>query len=274
MARSSRRRHRSTGVGYYLAGSVLILAVVGAFVALATWYVRTPAPPKLDRASLCPVDGPWSVTAILVDTSDDLPDITKKEISTLLLSEAQTLPAYALLQIRVLESTKSAARTILSRCNPGDGQGLSEWTANPAMARKRWLSEFQKPLVDALKSGLVSDPGKTSPIMASIQDLAVELFTGPRTEGRSKRLIIVSDMLENNFGYSQYKDELSFEKYRSTPSYRQFATNLQNAEVSIFYIQRNTRRKIDEKAHVKFWEEWVRDNKGRIGTITRLQGVG
>ena len=253
-----------------------MLAVLALGVLSAGAYVYTTAerPPALDRSSLCPVDGPRSATVVLLDSTDDIPEIARREIKTVLVDRAETLPIRALLEIRLLDPQVAGGRPIFARCNPGDGSGLSEYTANPALARKRWMDGFREPLEAALQSGLHPSPGKTSPIMETVQRIAVERFTGRAAQEIPKSLILISDMLEHEPDYSQYSGDLSYDRYKASRAYRKFRTNLYGAEVTIYYIQRQSARPINSAEHIRFWAEWIRDNNGRFKAAARLQGVG
>jgi hypothetical protein len=211
---------------------------------------------------------------VLLDSTDDIPEIAKREIKTILVDMAETLPTYALLEIRLLHPKVAGGRSIFARCNPGDGSGLSEYTANPLLAKKRWMDGFREPLDEALQSGLRPLPGKTSPIMETVQRIAVERFTGRATEEIPKSLILISDMLEHEPDYSQYSGDLSYDRYKASRAYRKFRTNLYGAEVMIYYVQRMSAKPINSADHIRFWAEWIRDNNGRLKQATKLQGVG
>ena len=251
--------------------TVLALGVlaVGAYV-----YATVARPPTLDQASLCPVEGPRAVTVVLLDSTDEIPDIAKREIRTVLVDMAETLPAYDLLEIRLLDPKTPGGKSIFSRCNPGDGSGLSEYTANPRIARQRWLDGFREPLDVALEAGFHALPGKTSPIMETIQQIAVERFTGRAVEEVPKSLVVISDMLQHGPDYSQYSGDLSFARFKATRAYKKVQTNLHGADVLIYYIQRQTGKPINSADHIKFWAEWIYDNNGRLKQASKLQGVG
>ena len=63
-------------------------------------------------------------------------------------------------------------------------------------------------------------------------------------------------------------------RYKASRAYRKFQTNLYGAEVSIYYVQRQSGRAINSADHIRFWAEWIRDNNGRLKQATKLQGVG
>ena len=273
--RTPRRRSRNpSDLRKHVLGGALAVLALGVLSAGAYVYSTAERLPPLDRSSLCPVDGPRSATVVLLDATDDIPEIARREIKTMLVDRAETLPIRALLEIRLLDPQVAGGRPIFARCNPGDGSGLSEYTANPMLARKRWMDGFREPLEAALQSGLRSSPGKTSPIMETVQRIAVERFTGRAAQEIPKSLIIISDMLEHEPDYSQYSGDLSFDRYKASRAYRKFRTNLYNAEVMIYYIQRQSARPINSADHIRFWAEWIRDNNGRLKAATKLQGVG
>jgi hypothetical protein len=237
-------------------------------------YATAARAPTLDHESLCPIDGPSSITVALLDSTDDIPDIAKHEIRTTLLDTAETLSTYGLLDMRLLDPRVPGGRGIFSRCNPGDGSGLSEYTANPRLAKKRWLEGFRQPLEEALNVGFRPAPGKTSPIMETVQRIAIDRFSGRAAEDVPKSLILVSDMLEHEPDYSQYQGDLSYGRYKASRAYRRLQTDLHGAEVTIYYVQRLTGRPISSADHIRFWAEWVRDNNGRLKQASKLQGEG
>lgn len=257
-----------------IGGGALIAATLGILGFGAHYYLTAERAPALDKATLCPTDGPRAVTVVLVDASDDLPEPSKRQVQSIVADAADALLPYELLDIRVIDATRSSSRTIFARCNPGDGSGLSEWTSNPEMARRRWRDGFRQPTNDAIAQSMTSAKSSTSPIMASIQDVVLHRFTGRQPNVASRRLIIVSDMIENNPDYSQYSGDLSFARYRKSAAYRKLRTDLNQAEVSINLVQRISRKPADDLALIQFWREWISDSNGRFREATRLQGAG
>jgi len=244
-------------------------------LAIGTYhYLTTARPPLLDRASLCPVDGPRSVTVVLLDSTDEIPDVGKHEIRKILLEMAETLPDYGLLDLRLLDPKVPGGRLIFSKCNPGDGSGLSEYTANPRLAKKRWIEGFEQPLEDALEVGFRPAPEKTSPIIETVQRIAVDRFSGRAADEIPKSLVLVSDMIEHERDYSQYVGDLSYNRFKTSRAYKRLQTDLHGAEVTIYYIQRVSARPISSVDHIRFWSEWIRDNKGRLKQANKLQGEG
>jgi hypothetical protein len=253
-------------------GVLLICLSLTALGGFAYFKFSRPQKPIPDRVSLCPITGPEGVTVVLVDTTDNLPETTKREVRQFLNDLIIELPAYYKLDIRVLDAASAKSKSLFSRCNPGDGVGLSEWTDNPAIARKRWIEGFQKPAEEAMGFSLRFDRAAASPIMAAIQDIAIDQFSAANVRNAPKSLIIISDMIEHTRDYSQYSGDLTFERYKRSPAYLKYRTDLHGAKVAIGYVRR-LGAKLDTKRHPVFWQEWVVDNRGTVDRIRSLQGA-
>jgi len=271
------RRRKDAGLGWAgVGGIVLLLLAIASGGALAYFYVSTPARPMLDSQSLCPVNGPHGVTVVLVDTSDDLPETTQHEVLGELDDLITSLPTLHRLDIRVLDMTGGRSRSLFSKCNPGDGAGLSEWTDNPRIARLRWIEDFRKPAA-AVKHSIAAAKAANSPIMAAIQDIAIDQFSSAASHNVGKTLYVISDMIEHTRDYSQYPraGDLSFQRYKQSPAYLKYRTDLHGATVIIRYVTRQTNGQplVDGTRHIEFWKAWIEDNRGTFGGAKRLQGA-
>src|SRR5580698_3387451 len=278
MARRPPRQRRSSGFGWSGLGGVLLLLLAIVSGAALAWFYFSAAPrPVLDAQSLCPVTGPQGVTVVLVDTSDDLPETTRREVLGQLDDMITTLPPFYRLDIRVLDIAGVRSNQLFSKCNPGDGAGLSEWTDNPRIARLRWIEDFRKPAAEAVKNSISSAKANSSPIMAAIQDIAIGEFSSVASQDVRKTLYVISDMIEYTRDYSQYPraGDLSFQRYRQSPAYLKFRTDLHGATVIIRYVTRqsNGQPLLDGTKHMEFWKDWIEENRGTFGGVKRLQGA-
>ena len=281
MARARRRRtrnSRTSSVGdawYWFAGVILLVVtcVVVAGYAYLRWGIAAQRP-VLEAESLCPEDGAYSVTVVLLDSTDALPEITKLEVLNYLTDVAETVPPYGLLQVRILDPAVPGGSVKFSKCNPGDGSNLSELVADPRRERIRWLNKYSEPVQRALQGSLAPSGADVSPLMETIQRISVEQFGGRKRREIPKSLIVVSDMIENAPGYSQYQGDLSYDRFRKTASYKKLRTDLNGARVFIRYVQRFSPAQNNSGEHIDFWLEWIRDNNGTPVEAKKLQGAG
>ena len=113
--------------------------------------------------------------------------------------------------------------------------------------------------------------------MAAVQDIAIDQFSAAASQNARKTLYIISDMIEFTHDYSQYPraGDLSFARYKQSPAYLKFRTDLHGATVIIRYVTRQTSGQpvLDGTRHMEFWKQWIEDNRGIFGGVKRLQGA-
>lgn len=275
MARTRRRRSQKGDLGLAAVGGVALFLL--AAIALATfgwYYFSTPTKLVLNARDNCPTVGPNGISIVLVDTSDDLPPATKNEVQKILDDLVSSTPQYYLLEIRVLDVPLNRSSILFSRCNPGDGTGLNKWTDNERLAKSRWLETFRKPAEEAIRKSVTSAKAASSPIMAAIQDLAIDQFSSEHARKIPKKLMVISDMIEHTRDYSQYPrgGDLSYQRFKQSPAYLKYRTNLYGAKITIDYVTRPTVMP-DTNRHAEFWSTWVKDNSGALDLMHRLQGT-
>jgi len=278
VARRRPRQRSVPSIGWAgLGGILLLMLALSCGGALAYFYFSVPTRPVLDAASLCPSGGPEGITVVLVDTSDELPETTRREVLGVLDEIVTTLPPLYKLDIRVLDIAGLRSRSLFSKCNPGDGAGLSEWVDNPRLARLRWIESFRKPASEAINNSIASAKSNGSPIMGAIQDIAIDQFSGVAKQAAKKTLFVISDMIEFTKDYSQYPraGDLSFQRYKQSPAYLKYRTDLHGATIFVRLVTRQVNAKplVDDAQLMKFWQEWIVDNSGSFGGAKRLQGA-
>ena len=228
----------------------------------------------VDYATGCPKDGNYSaIFAVLLDTTDSLSPV-QQEIAQKKLDEfAEQLPRYGRLEIfEVRPSSDRLIEPLLQVCNPGQASDVNEWTGNPRMMEKRWHEKFMDPFDNSLKAALSdSVKVKQSPIMEEIQQVSVQAFfeTPPET---SKRLAIVSDMLQNSAVLNQYRKAESFEEFELQPGFVKIKPELSDVGVTILYVRRPSDFNRQGKRHVEFWQSFFAGSGARIEEIMSVIG--
>ena len=68
---------------------------------------------------------------------------------------------------------------------------------------------------------------------------------------------------------------MSFQRYKQSPAYLKFRTDLHGATVILRYVTRQTGNQqiVDSTKHMEFWKAWIEDNRGSFGGVKRLQGA-
>jgi hypothetical protein len=250
-----------------LAGIAGVAAIAG-----VVWFNIAHPPVEVDKDTLCPKAGPVSTTVVLIDVSDPLTPIAQEDVTNDINDAVESVPKFGLLELRLLDPKTGGGQVLFSRCNPGDGRNLSEITANPELERRKFEEGFAGPLHNLLHLAVGSDPSQSSPIMETIQWIAVKTFAPSRQAKERSRLIVVSDMIQHSDNYSLYKGDLTFERYRHSPAYQFLRTDLKEVDVTVFFVHRE-RVVASDNDLLGFWEQWFADNNGSLIRVKKIQGT-
>ncbi|MGO7836210.1 hypothetical protein [Rhizobium johnstonii] len=272
MARSSRRSRRRSGnsagliVGAIALGLVSV-AIIGAFGWLK---YRASSTVAVDKASLCPVTGATSETAILLDVTDPISDTTALDLKNQFQQIVARVPVGGAIDIYSLTEKEGEPERTFHACNPGSGDLADEWTSNPRLIQERWEKGFEKPLEDIAGRLASGKAGDASPIMAGIQRINLEVFSN-LPAGTPKALFVASDMIEHTPAFSNYRDGVAYSKFQKSEARDKFRTSLDGVSVKILAFQRpNLKFSAEELA--EFWREWITNNNGYFDGFIRLEG--
>jgi len=255
VARRRRRQTRSAENSQLILGAVLIGFVCLAlaygfyfFVGARKSYV------ELDPQTYCPKNGPASVTALLIDTTDQLNLVQRTDLINEIEKLIQNIPRYGALDIFAVRPTeKQPTEPVFQRCNPGHADEISGWTSNPTMVERDWREGFRKPLDQLFEQMLAPGEANQSPILESIQWLAVNTLGTPTASGLPRSLIVVSDLLQHTSGLSHYRGVASFSAFKKTPYYKQIKAPLEGVTAHLLIVRRNTKKNVQGKALIEFW---------------------
>lgn len=268
-SRRSLRKSDAFPVGWAIAGAAALVAIAVGFGWLYTGALQ--ANPERDADTMCPKTGPTEQVLVLVDVTDPVGTIAQADILNQLNAMADTLPKGGLFELRTLEPGDARTTSIFSLCNPGDGSDLDHWTGNPEAARMRWDERFDGPLRAAMDAALHAQPADTSPIMAGIQQMAVERLGSTHGKSIPNRMVIISDLLENTPAFSMYRYGPDFAAYLASPAAAEYSTDLAGARVEVWLLRRGNEFNGTEVS--TFWANWIGDNGGAFERGLNLQGV-
>ncbi|PKA43237.1 hypothetical protein CWR43_14435 [Rhizobium sullae] len=268
--RRSRKSESNTGL---IIGTVLFglasIAIVGAFVVL---QVQANSKPVLDKVTLCPESGPKAITAVLLDVTDPISDVTSLDLRNQFQDIVKSVPEGGLIQVYTLTDSQGTLGQTFSGCNPGNGDSVDDLTGNKRLAKERWEKGFQRPLDEIANKIDKGTSGKQSPIMAGIQKINLNVFGAPQYRDIPKELIVASDMVEHTSAFSMYTDGADFQKFQKSAGRDQFRTALNGAPVRILEFQRPG-LKFDSMKLAEFWTAWIVANDGQLERFTRLEGI-
>lgn len=272
MARRKRRRSNSGGgIGTTVGIGALVLIIAALVGTFGYFKFKASQNVALDPETFCPIEGPVSTTAVLLDLTDPVAKPTLDDLKNRFDALMGEVPEGGKLAVFGLTEQTSEIDLKVAVCNPGDGKNVDPITSNPRLAHQRWEDAYRQPL-GAFIEGLSNEASASySPIMAGIQQIALTEFNS-RREGGGRRLIVVSDMLEHTDVFSHYREGTSMAAYEAGPADDMFRTDLQGVSVTVMLIQRLNPPASPVQLS-DFWTRWFGDYKAELNNVVRLAGA-
>ncbi|HUY67707.1 MAG TPA: hypothetical protein VMV79_00210 [Alphaproteobacteria bacterium] len=256
---------------------LFILSLVVAAVGYA-YLTGQAALRPLDPKTFCPTDaeGPSSVTAILIDRTDTFSLVQQAAIRERLNELKDQTPRYGLIEVYAVEPTQQKLlQPEFTMCNPGKGENISKWTGNPHLVEERWQKLFATPLQSLFDTILGGGTANISPIMESIQSIAVTSLGTPELAAKNipRRLIIISDLLQYVKDYSQYRPLGNFAQFKTTPYYQSVRADLSGVSVAFWYVRRQKTLPLQGEKHLAFWRAYIADQGGTVDKVWDVPGL-
>ncbi len=247
----------------------MVIVVVAVVAGIVMWKLKEPGRPD---AMLCsPKNIPTAHVILLVDKTDPLTFTQAKAFNQILgdLVSGKLVREGELLSVFVLgEDFRETADPIFEKCNPGDGTGRSGVNDNPKLWKDLHDVEYAKPLL-ALESQMRAlEPGKYSPILQMLQVVAL-CYSKYHVPG-PKRLIIVSDMLQNTPEISFFRMTPTFADAQKAPTFARLRAKLNSVDVTIRMLHHSPQ--LQKTPLAKFWEDYFREMGGTLQEIDPLPG--
>lgn len=272
MTRRRSRRSRSSSSWMAWTGVAVLTLVV---VAGLTWAVNAQrTATRLDPDTLCDVNGPSGVTVVLIDATDQLSDIQRAAVTGRLNRVIQRdLRRNERLEIFEITDSNDLLSPEFSMCRPASPDEIDELTENRRVAQQRFDEAF-RPAIDTVMRGLLNrPPSEQSPIMEAVQAASVAAFQASDVSDTTpKRLIIVSDMLQNGPAGRHYGGVPEFSTYRSEPQFRRYLSDLTGVEVRVLYLHRESGDAVQGEAHGSFWLRWFEAQGVTTASVDPIEG--
>ena len=275
--RRSRRGRRSGGLSdreKVLVG-VAVPLVAAALALFLRVVVFAPDPPKRDPDTGCLEEGPSALTAIMIDATDRIGAISRADVLARLDEYvSQSREDEMVVGYEAKPVGAEIDEPLLTVCQPGDLDDIDPFRENERLMRRRWEQRFRKPLEDFFHDLLSREEAPTSPLMESVQSVAVSLLARGEYSDKPKRLILVSDLMQHTDNLSFLRRRPDYEEFAGTFTAATLSTDLRGTAVEILFVQRVAHRRLpDTRGLVDFWQRWIEDQGGFVERVVRIDGM-
>ncbi|KPP80725.1 MAG: hypothetical protein HLUCCA04_11200 [Oceanicaulis sp. HLUCCA04] len=188
--------------GKDLVGLFNMVAVAGVLGAIS-YAALVLQPEEYDPETLCLVGAVPSHSVLVIDKTDLYSPAQASRIEAMALQTRDRLAIGERFSLFELDERGELTHTNrFSLCNPGRGEQINPLYRNPNRVEARYQSLFERPLQRALADLVRPKEAPQSPIIEALAGLTQE--AGFDASVAQRRIVLVSDMLQNSPLYSVY----------------------------------------------------------------------
>ena len=262
-----KEKRRSDNIKVALMSLALAAIAIGGAVFA---YVGATRAAQYDADTFCRKDGDYPRTAILIDATDSLDESKIKaageRINKLLKSELATGEWVGMYVLDESNLALPSPRAAL--CNPGGERQCNPLIENCQDAQLKFKRDFLSPMEKAINGLADSPPRPSSPILEMIRAVAL---ARDFDSSQKRKLIIVSDMLQNTRQYSHHRGRADFAEWEKSDAAREFLSlSLSGVDVRILYVKRPQYAQLQTRGHVLFWEKYFAAVGAKISGLESL----
>lgn len=235
MSRLSQRRNNRNSKNSKDIKGIILIGIVIFLVSglLLVMFIQKQSLVKIDKNSHCPLEGPSSLTAVIIDATDNINLQQKQAIINEFNIIMDDIPKYGRLDLYLIQGiSTSLLRPTVSVCNPGDGQDIDVYVGNKRKVQKVWQEAFVNPLESALNNLINMPSSSESPILETIQSVALTSLSEKSLRDKKRVLILVSDLMQHTKKLSFFKNQ------NSTDKVDELKADLSGVDVKIWQLQR------------------------------------
>lgn len=267
------RRSRHAAKTPVLKIALLALFLTGLLGTGGFLYFKSQSERVRTDEALCPTDkGPSSVTVLLLDMSEEFTEPQRLKIANELERIKKDIPRFGLIEAYAVDQGERVPKPVVHVCNPGTGEDLNRLYQNPELARARW-KEFSQELNTELDRLMGRPASPTSAIFEAVQSTALRTFNRQEYEGVPKRLVLVSDLLQNvPSKMSHYQGTPPFGEFQRTPYFSEVRADLADVTVTVLYLVR-PRAPQKWPDHYQFWEQYFLAQGAEVDRVEPVYGA-
>ena len=244
---SSKKVKKKNAIGVLL----LLFASIAIAGALAAYAYVVVTKDVLDARN-CSTNGPASLTVVLIDATDPFEQRQLENIRQGIVGLVRDLKQNDEVHIYTLRPDgKRIRQPDFDQCKPKESG--NQWIENTRQVKEKFDVEFQGKLDASLEAAVQPHPANESPILEALADIGISSF-GTVPAQTPKRLVVVSDLLQNGSGISHYRPPvLTIDQFKKLPNSVGLTPRLDGVKYCVKRVVRPETRPLQNGAQWAFW---------------------
>jgi hypothetical protein len=244
-------------------GIILITSVILIFIVLISIYAH---------ARLTP-DSISQYTVFIIDVTNKLSPQQKGELINHFEKYINESPKNSWHEFYKVDSINGELLkpVLQSKSNYSDIEPQNYLTSSPVRQKKLWLNNFVTPFKNHLEESFNNPESPKSPILESIQSAAITCLNKPEAVKTPRRIILVSDLMQNTGGMNFYQGIPAFDNLIQNEYYRKTRTNLKGVSFEIWKLNDNLSQK-DRNKLIELWSKIIDDQSAVMQSMITISG--
>ena len=256
------------------------LVGVGLFVAiLIIFFTKTYSSKQsqidnIDKETFCNIDKIEQLTIFVIDTSDKLTPIQQTSLNERLWNYVNNIEKnnHQIQVFSVDKINEKILEPLIKICNPGDEKEISLLTGNKKITRLNFETKFKEKIDNIFANLLNKESSDKSPIMESVQSVAVSQLISNKNKFSKFRIILISDLLQNSENFSFYKGDFNFDKFVISDNFRFLKTDFKNAEIELYFLNRKKDINLQNESLRDFWIKYFQEQNATVTRFLPIEG--
>ena len=263
------KKSKDDEIPWFALGGVGLFLIALIFIFAKTYYSKQSQIENVDKETFCNIDKIDQITIFVIDTSDKLSPIQQTSLNERLWNYVKNIDKnnHQIQVFSVEKINEKIIEPIIKICNPGDEKEISSLTGNKKITRLNFEKKFKEKIDKIFTALLNKEASDKSPIMESIQSVAVSQLIKNENNDTKFKIILISDLLQNSENFSFYKGDFDFNKFYKSDNFRFLKSDFKNAEIELYFLNRKKDINLQNENLRDFWVQYF---KAQEATVTRF----
>jgi hypothetical protein len=268
------KKSKEDEIPWFALGGFILFAISLILIFLTTYCSKQSQLENIDKETLCNIDKIEQLTIFVIDTSDKLTPIQQTSLNERLWNYVNNIEKnnHQIQVFSVDKINEKILEPLIKICNPGDEKEISSLTGNKKITRLNFEKNFKEKIDNIFADLLNKESSDKSPIMESVQSVAVSQLISNKNKFSKFRIILISDLLQNSENFSFYKGDFSFDKFVKSDNFRFLKTDFKNAEIELYFLNRKKDINLQNESLRDFWIKYFQEQNATVTRFLPIEG--
>jgi hypothetical protein len=268
------KKSKDDEIPWFALGGFILFAISLILIFFTTYCSKQSQLENIDKETSCNIDKIEQLTIFVIDTSDKLTPIQQTSLNERLWNYVNNIEKnnHQIQVFSVDKINEKILEPLIKICNPGDEKEISSLTGNKKITRLNFEKNFKEKIDNIFADLLNKESSDKSPIMESVQSVAVSQLISNKNKFSKFRIILISDLLQNSENFSFYKGDFSFDKFVKSDNFRFLKTDFKNAEIELYFLNRKKDINLQNESLRDFWIKYFQEQNATVTRFLPIEG--